>query len=68
MDASDNKIGAAGAGALAEGLKEMTNLKELNLYSEYCMDYFVCEMAVMSWIKQGAGWCAHGETGRWEGQ
>ena len=64
MAAPDNQIGAAGAGALAEGLKEMTNLKELNLGSEFCMNDFVCEMAVMSWIKQGAGWCAHGEPGR----
>ena len=41
MAVPGNEIGAAGAGALAEGLKEMTNLKELYLYSEYCMDDFV---------------------------
>ena len=64
MDAPVNEIGDAGAAALVEGLKEMTNLKQLNLAGEYCMDDFVCEMAMMSWIKQGAGWCAHGETGR----
>ena len=66
MAAPVNRIGDVGAGALAEGLKEMTNLKELNLESEYCMDAvaIVYELAVMSWIKQGAGWCAHGETGR----
>ena len=51
MDAPDNEIGPAGAAALVEGLKEMTNLKELNLYGEYCMDGIVCEVAVMSWIK-----------------
>ena len=52
MDGSDNKIGAAGAAALVEGLKEMTNLKELDLSSECCMVGIVCQVAVMSWIKQ----------------
>ena len=42
MDAPDNQIGAAGAAALVEGLKEMTNLKELNLGSECCMVGIVC--------------------------
>ena len=55
MDGPDNKIGAAGAVALVEGLKEMTNLKELNLGSECCMVGIVCQVAVMSWIKQVAG-------------
>ena len=64
VHAPDNKIGDAGAAALVEGLKEMTNLKELNLYCEYGMVGIICQVAVMSWIKQGAGWCAHGETGR----
>ena len=31
MDGPDNEIGAAGAAALVEGLKEMRNLKDLNL-------------------------------------
>ena len=51
MAAPGNQIGDAGAGALAEGLKEMTNLKELNLFGEYCVVGIVCEVAVMSWIK-----------------
>ena len=55
MDGPDNKIGDAGAAALVEGLKEMTNLKELNLRSECCMVGIVCQVAVMSWIKQVAG-------------
>ena len=55
MDASGNQIGAAGAAALVEGLKEMTNLKELNLGCECCMVGIVCQVAVMSWIKQVAG-------------
>ena len=53
--APGNEIGAAGAGALAEGLKEMTNLENLYLGGSFHMDDFVCEMAVMSWIKQVAG-------------
>ena len=55
MDGPDNKIGDAGAAALVEGLKEMTNLKELNLERECCMVGIVCQVAVMSWIKQVAG-------------
>ena len=55
MDGSGNEFGAAGAAALVEGLKEMTNLKELNLESECCMVGIVCQVAVMSWIKQVAG-------------
>ena len=55
MDAPDNKIGDAGAAALVEGLKEMTNLKELNLECECCMVGIVCQVAVMSWIQQVAG-------------
>ena len=55
MDAPDNNIGAAGAAALVEGLKEMTNLKELDLGGECCMVGIVCYVAVMSWIKQVAG-------------
>ena len=42
MDAPGNQIGAAGAAALVEGLKEMTNMKELNLRSECCMVGIVC--------------------------
>ena len=42
MDGADNNIGAAGAAALVEGLKEMTNLKELNLECECCMVGIVC--------------------------
>ena len=52
MDAQGNTIGDAGAAALVEGLKEMTNLKELNLQCECCMVGIVCQVAVMSWIKQ----------------
>ena len=52
MDAPGNDIGDAGAAALVEGLKEMTNLKELNLKRECCMLGIVCQVAVMSWIKQ----------------
>ena len=55
MDAPGNSIGAAGAAALVEGLKEMTNLTQLNLGGECCMVGIVCEVAVMSWIKQVAG-------------
>ena len=55
MDAPDNKIGAAGAAALVEGLKEMTNLTQLNLSSECCMVGIVCQVAVMSWIQQVYG-------------
>ena len=55
MDGPGNYIGDAGAAALVEGLKEMTNLKELNLASECCMVGIVCQVAVMSWIKQVAG-------------
>ena len=55
MDGTDNKIGDAGAAALVEGLKEMTNLTQLHLASECCMVGIVCQVAVMSWIKQVAG-------------
>ena len=55
MDAPDNDIGDDGAAALVEGLKEMTNLKELNLECECCMVGIVCQLAVMSWMKQVAG-------------
>ena len=55
MDAPDNKIGAAGAAALVEGLKKMTNLTQLDLGSECCMVGIVCQVAVMSWIQQVAG-------------
>ena len=55
MDGADNKIGDAGAAALVEGLKEMTNLTQLNLYCECCMVGIVCQVAVMSWIQQVAG-------------
>ena len=52
VNAPDNEIGYAGAAALVEGLKEMTNLKELYLYGECCMVGIVCEVAVMSCMKQ----------------
>ena len=69
MDAPDNAIGDAGAVALATGLKEMTNLKELNLSCECCMVGIVCEVAVMSCIKHIAGCCAHhGDKGGRGGQ
>ena len=35
MDVSDNKIGDSGATALVEALKEMRNLKNLNLFCEF---------------------------------
>ena len=35
MDVSDNEIGDSGATALVEALKEMRNLEELNLDSEF---------------------------------
>ena len=35
VDVPDNQIGAAGATALVEGLKEMRELKELNLEGEF---------------------------------
>ena len=38
-----NNIGADGAAALVEGLKVMTNLKELYLYSKCCMVGIGCE-------------------------
>ena len=37
MDALDNSIGNEGAAALVEGLKELQNLRELNLFSECSM-------------------------------
>ena len=52
MDGPDNKPGAARVAALGEGLKEMT---QLNLERECCMVGIVCQVAVMSWIKQVAG-------------
>ena len=55
MDAPGNRIGDAGAAALVEGLKEMTNPTQLDLAGECCMVGIVCQMAVMSWIKQVAG-------------
>ena len=55
MDGPDNNIGADGATALVEGLKEMTNLTQLNLHCECGMVGIVCQVAVMSWIKQVAG-------------
>ena len=42
MDAPDNEIGDAGAAALVEGLKEMTNLTQLDLSRECCMVGIVC--------------------------
>ena len=55
MDGPGNEIGADGAAALVEGLKEMTNLTQLNLASECCTVGIVCQVAVMSWIEQVAG-------------
>ena len=37
VDVPDNRIGASGATALVEGLKEMRNLETLYLHSEFCM-------------------------------
>ena len=42
MDGAANNIGDAGAAALVEGLKEMTNLTQLNLSGECCMVGIVC--------------------------
>ena len=55
MDAPANQIGDAAAVALVVGLKEMTNLNELDFRGECCMVGIVCQVAVMSWIKQVAG-------------
>ena len=41
--APDNQIGDDGAAALVEGLKVMTNLKELDLQGKCCMVGIVCE-------------------------
>ena len=58
MDAPGNQIGDAGAAALVEGLKEIT---QFDLGCECCMVGIVCQVAVMSWIQQVAGVRAHGE-------
>ena len=42
MPGPGNKIGDAGAAAVVEGLKEMTNLTQLNLRGECCMVGIVC--------------------------
>ena len=68
MYAPDNQIGDAGAAALVEGLKQMTNLETLNLRSECCMVGILCEVAVMGCIEQIAGWCAHDGDKRGQGQ
>ena len=68
MDGPDNNIGDAGAAALVEGLKEMTNLTQLNLAGECCMVGIVCQVAVMSWIKQVAGVCTHEEGAGGQGE
>ena len=36
MDVPGNRIGDSGAKALVEGLKVMRNLKELDLFGEFC--------------------------------
>ena len=65
--APDNKIGADGAAALVEGLKVMTNLKELYLHSKCCMVGIVCEASGCDEL-HGTGcwlvWCAHGDSGQ----
>ena len=68
MDGAGNEIGAAGAAALVEGLKEMTHLTQLNLKRECCMVGIVCQVAVMSWIQQVAGVRAHGEGSGGQGE
>ena len=42
VDAPDNQIGDAGAAALVEGLKVMTQLEKLDLSGECCMVGIVC--------------------------
>ena len=42
MDAPDNGIGDAGAAALVEGLKEMTNMTQFDLDRECCMVGWYC--------------------------
>ena len=64
MYAPGNQIGAAGAAALVEGLKQMTNLETLNLKSECCMVGIVCEVAVMSCMEQVGGW-VRGQSYDW---
>ena len=44
VDAPDNHISDAGAAGLVEGLKVMTNLKELNLDGECGMVGIVCDV------------------------
>ena len=68
MDAPEIRLRDAGAAALVEGLKEMTNLTQLDLFCECCMVGIVCQVAVMSWIKQVAGVCAHGEGAGGQGE
>ena len=60
MDKPVNSIGAAGAAALVEGLKEMTNLTQLNLGSEFCISRY-CLLRGCDELDQTGCWCAHGE-------
>ena len=65
--APDNQIGDDGAAALVEGLKVMTNLKELDLQGKCCMVGIVCEASGCDEL-HGTGcwlvWCAHGDSGQ----
>ena len=48
MNEPGNNIGAAGATALVEGLKEMKNLSNLNLQSEFWMVGIPRSLTVMT--------------------
>ena len=65
--APDNQIGPDGAAALVEGLKVMTNLKELNLGGKCCMVGIGCEASGCDELHPTGCclvWCAHGDSGQ----
>ena len=64
MDAPGNEIGAAGAAALVEGLKEMTNLTQLDLSS----DGWYCLLSGCDELDEAGCWCAHGEGAGGQGE
>ena len=65
--AQDNEIGDDGAAALVEGLKVMTNLKQLDLGSKCSMVGIVCQASGCDEL-HGTGcwlvWCAHEDSGQ----
>ena len=61
VDEPVNRIGAAGASALVEGLKEMKGLKKLYLGGEFWMVGIARSLTVMTpylsaWWGEGDGW------------